>query len=46
MSNMDQVITTDITINGETRPATNNALYDLFNPARPTELVVMSVVIT
>ncbi len=39
MSNMDQVITTDIVINGEARPATGGAVYDLFNPARPTELV-------
>ena len=39
MSNIDQVITTDIVINGEVRPATGGAVYDLFNPARPTELV-------
>ena len=39
MSNMDQVITTEIVINGEVRPATGGAVYDLFNPARPTELV-------
>lgn len=39
MSNMDQVITTDIFINGERRGASNGALYDLYNPARPTELV-------
>lgn len=39
MSNMDQVITTDIFIGGSNRPASNGAVYDLFNPARPTELV-------
>ena len=39
MSNMDQIITTDILINGETRPATGGAVYDLYNPARPSELV-------
>ncbi|MEM8702789.1 MAG: aldehyde dehydrogenase family protein, partial [Pseudomonadota bacterium] len=39
MTNMDQAITTDIFINGEERPATGNAVYDLFNPARPSELV-------
>lgn len=39
MSNMDQIITTEITVNGETRPASNNAVYDLYNPARPSELV-------
>ena len=36
---MDQVITTQITVNGETRAASNGAVYDLFNPARPSELV-------
>ncbi len=39
MSNMDQVITTQIVINGETRAASNGAVYDLYNPARPSELV-------
>ncbi|MGH1464887.1 MAG: aldehyde dehydrogenase family protein [Cognatishimia sp.] len=39
MSNMDQVITTDIVINGEVRKASNGAVYDLYNPARPSELV-------
>ncbi|WP_305984478.1 aldehyde dehydrogenase family protein [Roseibium sp. MMSF_3544] len=39
MTNMDQVITTDIFINGEGRPASGGAVYDLYNPARPAELV-------
>lgn len=39
MSNMDQVITTDIVINGDVRPASSGAVYDLYNPARPSELV-------
>ncbi len=39
MSNMDQIITTQITINGERRAASDGAVYDLFNPARPWELV-------
>ena len=39
MSNMDRVITTQITINGETRAAGSGEVYDLFNPARPSELV-------
>lgn len=39
MSNMDQIITTDILINGEIRPASSGAVYDLHNPARPSELV-------
>lgn len=39
MSNMDQVITTDIVINGDARPASNGATYPLYNPARPSELV-------
>mgnify|MGYP001797470528 FL=1 len=39
MTNMDQAITTDIFINGEERPATGTAVYDLFTPARPSELV-------
>ena len=36
---MDQVITTDIFIDGEKRPASDGAVYDIFNPARPSELV-------
>lgn len=39
MSNMDQVITTDIFIDGETRQASDGNVYDIFNPARPDELV-------
>ena len=39
MANIDQVITTDIVINGDVRPASNGAVYDLYNPARPSELV-------
>ena len=39
MSNMDQVITTDMFIGGSNRPASDGAVYDLHNPARPTELV-------
>ena len=39
MSDMDQIITTDIFIGGNHRPASNGALYDLHNPARPSELV-------
>lgn len=39
MSNMDQIITTDIFIGGNHRPASSGALYDLHNPARPSELV-------
>lgn len=39
MSNMDRVITTGITVGGETRPASGKRTYDLYNPARPNELV-------
>lgn len=39
MHNIDTVVTTQNLINGETRPATGGGVYDLFNPARPTELV-------
>jgi len=39
MSNMDQAITTDIFINGELRSASDGAVYDICNPARPDELV-------
>lgn len=35
----DSVIITGLFIEGETRPATGNRLYDIHNPARPTELV-------
>ena len=36
---MDQIITTEIFVNGESRPASNKAVYDISNPARPSELV-------
>lgn len=39
MSNMDQVITTQIVVGGESRPASGGEVYDLYNPARPSELV-------
>ncbi len=39
MSNMDQVITTGIFIDGEAREASNGNVYDIHNPARPNELV-------
>jgi acyl-CoA reductase-like NAD-dependent aldehyde dehydrogenase len=39
MSNMDQIVRTDIFINGKNRPASNGATYELHNPARPSELV-------
>ncbi len=39
MHNMDQVITTNIFIDGESRAASDGAVYDIFNPARPSELV-------
>ena len=39
MSNIDQVITTGLYIDGETRPAGDGAVYDIHNPARPEVLV-------
>lgn len=39
MNNMDQVITTDVFIDGEARKASDGKVYDIFNPARPSELV-------
>ncbi|MBO6727712.1 MAG: aldehyde dehydrogenase family protein [Rhizobiaceae bacterium] len=39
MSNMDQIVTIDIFINGEARAASGGRTYGLFNPARPKELV-------
>lgn len=36
---MDQVITTDLFVDGETRAASAGRTYDLYNPARPKELV-------
>ncbi|MGI9390666.1 MAG: aldehyde dehydrogenase family protein [Boseongicola sp.] len=35
----DEPVTTGLYINGETRPAHANRLYDIHNPARPDELV-------
>lgn len=39
MTNMDQIVTTGILIDGDIRPASGGAVYDLYNPARPTEPV-------
>lgn len=39
MTNMDQIITTEIFVNGELRSASDGAVYDIHNPARPDELV-------
>ncbi|MGI9401492.1 MAG: hypothetical protein ACR2O0_09575 [Rhizobiaceae bacterium] len=39
MSNMDKVVTTGIYVNGESRPASGGAVYDIHNPAWPGELV-------
>ncbi len=39
MSNMDQVITTGLYIDGQARPAADGAVYDIRNPARPEMLV-------
>lgn len=36
---LDAPVTTGIFVNGEVREATNGRTYDLFNPARPEELV-------
>lgn len=38
-SNIDRVITTELFINGEARPAAGGRTYDIRNPARPAELV-------
>lgn len=35
----DQVVTTEIFVNGDSRAASDGGLYDIFNPARPSELV-------
>ncbi len=35
----DDVVTTEIFVNGDSRPASDGGLYDIFNPARPSELV-------
>ena len=34
-----QAVTTDLYINGQARPATDGATYDIVNPARPSEVV-------
>ncbi|AKO99937.1 NAD-dependent aldehyde dehydrogenase (plasmid) [Marinovum algicola DG 898] len=39
MSTMDRIVETGIFVDGAARPASNGATYDLFNPARPAELV-------
>jgi acyl-CoA reductase-like NAD-dependent aldehyde dehydrogenase len=39
MTNVDRIVETDIFVNGARRPASNGARYELFNPARPQELV-------
>lgn len=39
MTNIDQIITTEIFINGEPRSASDGTVYDIHNPARPDELV-------
>ncbi|MEX3008286.1 aldehyde dehydrogenase family protein [Hoeflea sp. TYP-13] len=36
---MDQIITTEIFVNGEARPASDGGVYGIYNPARPDELV-------
>jgi acyl-CoA reductase-like NAD-dependent aldehyde dehydrogenase len=46
MSNMDREITTEIFIGGESRPASDKGLYDIFNPARPSERVGMAAAAT
>lgn len=39
MSNIDREITTELFIDGESRPASDGGTYDIFNPARPAERV-------
>ena len=39
MGHADSVITTELYINGDSRPAAQGGLYEIHNPARPTELV-------
>lgn len=36
---MQPEVTTQLFIDGEVRPASNDGVYDIFNPARPSELV-------
>ncbi len=37
--NLDSPVTTELFIDGKARTAANNRVYELFNPARPNELV-------
>ena len=37
--NLDAPVTTGLFIDGEPRPAAGGGVYDIFNPARPSELV-------
>lgn len=37
--NQNSLVTTELFIDGNTRPAANKRVYELFNPARPAELV-------
>ena len=39
MSNIDREVTTELFVNGESRPASDRGTYEIFNPARPSELV-------
>jgi len=39
MVNAESLVTTELFINGELRPATARRVYELFNPAKPDELV-------
>lgn len=39
MMNQETPVTTELFINGNLRPATDKRVYELFNPAKPTELV-------
>ena len=39
MSNAEQVVSTELYVNGESRAASDGGQYDIYNPARPTELV-------
>lgn len=39
MSKQDSPVTTELFIDGRSRPAANKRVYELFNPARPDELV-------
>lgn len=39
MLSSDQVVTAQLFINGEVRPASQSATYDVFDPARPNEIV-------